>query len=685
MRKQVFAIVSLLIVATMLLTACGTPTAAEPVVITQIVEGQTVVITATPEAVAPVEAATSKDPTTWVEATFGEPETLDPAYDYETGGGGILMQVYDTLVWYNKENAAEFVPQLATEVPSLENGGISADGLTVTFKIRSGVKFHDGTDMTPADVAYSFQRNLLQGGTASPQWLFTEPLLGVGIYDIAEIVDETGTLDDDKEGIAAADPAALKAACEKVTGAIVADEAAGTVTFTLAQSWAPFISSFTGSWGSIQSAAWVKANGGWDGSCDTWQNYYGKIAEDLNATPLGTTAMGTGPYILEKWTPQEEIVMVANENYWRTEPIWEGGPSGAPVLKKVIIKSIDEFSTRLAMLQAGDIDQIVIGSQADWPIVDALAGETCELGYVNCQPFGDGSGALRLIKNPGLSARTDMYFAFQVNTEGGNNFLGSGELDGNGIPANFFSDPHVRRGFAYAFNYETYLNDVLQGEGARSHSVIFPGMIGYDETFPVIEYDPAKAKAEFEASTWKKTATGYEPDPAGDLKLWDIGFRMTAAYNTGNNTRQTISQILQSELSTINEKFIIEVTGLPWASFLQNQRAKKLPLFTVGWQSDIFDPHNWVQPYTTGTYGLRQSMPADVMKKFEEINNRGVSEVDPAKRKAIYTEFNQLFYDTCPGLLLYTAGAHHYEPRYVSGWYNNPMYADNWFYALSKK
>ncbi len=149
MRKNVFLLVSLLIVASMVLTACGTPTAAEPVVITQIVNGETVVITATPEPAAANPAAASKDPTTWIEATFGDPETLDPAYDYETGGGGILMQVYDTLVWYNKDNAAEFVPQLATEVPSLENGGISADGKTVVFKIRSGVKFHDGTDHDP--------------------------------------------------------------------------------------------------------------------------------------------------------------------------------------------------------------------------------------------------------------------------------------------------------------------------------------------------------------------------------------------------------------------------------------------------------------------------------------------------------------------------------------------------------
>lgn len=683
MRNKLLVVVSFVVLASMLLAACA-PAAPQQTVVTQIVNGEVVVVTATPEP-APVLEFASKDPTTWVEVTFGDPETLDPAYDYETGGGGVLMQVYDTLVWYDKADAAKFVPQLATEVPSLENGGISADGLTVTFKIRTGVKFHDGTDMTASDVAYSFQRGLLQGGTASPQWLFTEPILGSGVYDIAEVVDPSGALDDDAAGLAAADPAALKAACEKVTGAIVADDAASTVTFTLAQPWAPFISTFTGSWGSVQSKAWVVANGGWDGSCDTWTTYYGKVAEDLNKGALGTTAMGTGPYKLEKWTPGEEIVMVANEAYWRTEPIWEGGPSGVPALKKVIIKSVEEFNTRLAMGQAGDADQVVLGSQADWPIMDALVGEECGIDYVDCQPVGDGTGAFRLIRTAGISSRTDAYMNFLVNTDGGNNFIGSGDLDGNGVPANFFSDVHVRKAFAYCFNYDTYLSDVLQGEGTRSKSVIFPGMIGYDEAAPFYGYDPEKCKAEFELSTWKKAGKGWEPTPDGDVKLMDVGFRLTMAYNTGNTARQTIAQILQGELSAINDKFVVEVTGLPWATFLQNQRAKKLPIFTVGWQSDIFDPHNWVVPYTTGTYGGRQNLPAEIKAQFEDINTRGVSAVDPAERAKIYAEFNQLFYDTCPGFLLFAAGGHHYEPRYVQGWYNNPMYADNYFYALSKK
>src|SRR3546814_8655579 len=52
----------------------------------------------------------------------------------------------------------ELIPALATEVPTLENGLISEDGLTYTFPIRQGVKFHDGSDLTAQDVKFSWDR-----------------------------------------------------------------------------------------------------------------------------------------------------------------------------------------------------------------------------------------------------------------------------------------------------------------------------------------------------------------------------------------------------------------------------------------------------------------------------------------------------------------------------------------------
>ncbi len=66
---------------------------------------------------------------------------------------------------------------------------LSDDGLTYVFTIRQGVKFHEGQDLTPTDVAYSLQRAVLQSGTSSPSLLLTEPILGIGLLDAADMLD----------------------------------------------------------------------------------------------------------------------------------------------------------------------------------------------------------------------------------------------------------------------------------------------------------------------------------------------------------------------------------------------------------------------------------------------------------------------------------------------------------------
>ena len=55
-----------------------------------------------------------------------------------------MYQTYDNLINYKRESCYEFVPMLATEVPSVENGLIKDDGLTYIFPIRKDVKFRKG-------------------------------------------------------------------------------------------------------------------------------------------------------------------------------------------------------------------------------------------------------------------------------------------------------------------------------------------------------------------------------------------------------------------------------------------------------------------------------------------------------------------------------------------------------------
>lgn len=99
-----------------------------------------------------------KNPDVLTVATDDEPESLDPAAIEDNGlGRTAVMAGYDRLLDVDPEGN-ELIPSVATEVPSLENGGISGDGLTYTFKLRDDVKFHDGSDLTAQDVVYSWER-----------------------------------------------------------------------------------------------------------------------------------------------------------------------------------------------------------------------------------------------------------------------------------------------------------------------------------------------------------------------------------------------------------------------------------------------------------------------------------------------------------------------------------------------
>ncbi len=131
-----------------------------------------------------------KNPDTLILVRFGDPESLDPAYQYDTASGEIeLWHIYETLIMFNGSSTGQFVPMLATEVPSLANGGISKDGKTYTFKLRDGVKFHDGTPMTAEDVKYSLLRFMFMDRDGGPSWILLSPILGV-----EETRDDKGTL-----------------------------------------------------------------------------------------------------------------------------------------------------------------------------------------------------------------------------------------------------------------------------------------------------------------------------------------------------------------------------------------------------------------------------------------------------------------------------------------------------------
>ncbi len=107
-----------------------------------------------PAEVAKTTEVAGFNPDIFVYAGSGDAETLEPSRAYDTASSEIIYQCYDNLVAYKPGSLSEFIPMLATEVPSVENGLISKDGRTYTIPIRKGVKFHNGAELTPEDVFF---------------------------------------------------------------------------------------------------------------------------------------------------------------------------------------------------------------------------------------------------------------------------------------------------------------------------------------------------------------------------------------------------------------------------------------------------------------------------------------------------------------------------------------------------
>ena len=219
---------------------------------------------------------------------------LDPADAYDSGSFIPIQNSYDTLLSYPLTTISTFAPALATEVPTLANGGISSDGLTYTFHLRQGVKFSNGNPFTADDVVYTFQRVL--------------------------------RIDSPKSGVAWIDSQELN-----VSGITKIDNY--TVQFKLTHVFNPFLQTLaTAEPNAIVDKETVEANGG--------------IVNGQNNPWMNNNTIGTGPYMVQSWTRGQQIVMVRNPNYW--------GPTSGLHYDKVVMMLNVQPATAIAAARSGD-------------------------------------------------------------------------------------------------------------------------------------------------------------------------------------------------------------------------------------------------------------------------------------------------------------------------------------------
>lgn len=547
-----------------------------------------------------------KNPDTLIIADYGTVDSLDPAYAYDTASGSRIMNIYEPLIFFDGEKTGEFVPMLATRVPSVDNGLVSADGMTYIFPIRQGVKFHNGEILTPEDVEYTFERAMVQDRSGGPIWMIFEPLLGIG-----------GSRDSDGE--ISLDFADIDNAIEVMGDSVV---------FRLAAPYPPFLAILASSWGGIVNKKFVTENGGWDGTAETWQDFNGPApGEEI----LHAVTCGTGPFKLERWDPGVETVLLRNDDYWR-QPA---------KLERVVFKYIEEWTTRKLMFLAGDVDVVEVDTQ-----------------YIEEM---EGIEGIRIHKDlPGLVV-TGAFYNFEINPEG-NTDIGNGQLDGQGISPDFFSDKDIRLAFSYSFDWDVFLRDVYFNEASQPSSPIINGLPYINPEQPVYYRDRAKAEEHFQK--------------AWGGQVWENGFKFTILYNTGNAQRRTAAHMFEDNVEALNPKFSIEVRPVEWATYLDELIANKLTLFIIGWGADYADPHNFVYPFmhTHGTFSEFQSYSNP---EVDRLIGEGIATVDPAKRQEIYYQLQAIYYEDVPSIGLNQPLQRRYERDWVKGWYYNAVIPDS--------
>lgn len=581
-----------------------------------------------------VGAQDVKNPNTMTSVTIGDQNTMDPHFAYDTASSEVIFNVMEALIAYDGSSIEEFKPMLSTKVPSLDNGLISEDGTEYTFVIREGVEFSNGNELTPEDVKYSFMRGMVNDRTGGPVWMLLEPFFGyqtlntvaenlVGVEKVKDLTD-----------------AQAKTLYNAMDEKIVID--GNKITLKLADPYPPFMTILAhgNNVGMIMDKEWAIEQGAWNDTPETIVAHHDPVKEE---DPLFDKLMGTGPFILEDWVNGDHVILRRNDNYWSEPANFE----------TAIIKNVDEWSTRKMMFLRGDADLAYVPKQYRPQVME--------------------TGKVDIVENLPQLQNTTMMFNWDI-TKKGSDFIGSGELDGEGIPADFFADVNVRRAFSYCFNYEAFLQEVRMGEAIRLRGPIVKPLMGYNENSKIPTLNLEKAEEEF------RKAFGGE--------VWEKGFQLTLTYNTGNSARKVAADMLKSYVEQINPKFDVKVQGLQWSTYLDASIRGTLPASFGGWLADFPDPHNFAQPFlhSNGYYGGQRGENYQEWAKenVDGLIDKGITTVDPEKRREIYKEIQDLSVDQAIDIWLDQSIGVHLERKYLTGYYPNPMRPGTFFYMYNK-
>ncbi|WP_237180490.1 ABC transporter substrate-binding protein [Roseomonas haemaphysalidis] len=462
---------------------------------------------------------------TLVFARYADSLVLDPTQTAQNADIWISLNLYDTLLQPTPDGKA-LQPGLAA------SHSISDDGKAITFTLREGLKFADGSPLAVSDVKWSLDRarSKEQGGE------FAFLLAAVTAV-------ETPSADTVVVRTALPDPSILQALATFNAGIMSEKLVMAAPGATLAEKWASF----------------------------------------------AEKPIGSGPFFVDSWRRNSEMVLKRNPHYWRKDAAGES----LPYLDTIRCLIIPDDATRVLKLRAGEVDMTEflpyarVAELRNAPGIDMQLFPAAQVQYftLNNRPtLKDGS------KNP-------------------------------------LSDVRVRQALNYATNKEALIQIVTHGVGtpARSYMPMATPM-AYGPA-PLYPYNLGRAKQLL-------AEAGY----AG-------GFEVTCMALAGSADDAAKLTVLQQMWSQVGVRLKIE--QLENATRLARFNAADFQMRTSLWTNDLNDPKQVTS--IMAYYPTRQANrtgwndPA-VNTLFEQSEK----EMDPAKRAAMFEEIQKRFTEAAP-------------------------------------
>jgi peptide/nickel transport system substrate-binding protein len=293
----------------------------------------------------------------------------------------------------------------------------------------------------------------------------------------------------------------------------------------------------------------------------------------------GSAPSGTGPYALDEYVPGDHLTLSARPDYW----------GDAPKNETVLVRFIQEDATRVAALEAGEV-QVVSNVPTD--ILERIKS----------------NDQLEIVE---VDGNRTVFIAFMTQRPP-------------------FDNLDLRKAVIQAIDRQSIVDSILSGYGAVAQSVFAPGVAYFAPQTPY-PYDPEQAKALIAKS----------------------GFDTNQVLKFASPTGQTVNDKAVAEAVTGMLQAVglqVELDTPEWGTFLDNsQRSLIYDFYIASMAPDNLDPDYALFPwFRSDTSFIKYSNP-----KVDDLLAQGAAATDPADQEKIYSELQTFLWNDLPYAPLY--------------------------------